>query len=132
MTRAEAHRRALASVDRARANLALRERLASGLAVELWQAGKSINEVAAEIGISRDTVQRRLRAAGVRCDQAEKNRRIARRHGRRVSWTPDMVAAFVQARQSRVRYVDCARLIGVGLHSIKAKGRELGLDGRRA
>ncbi len=132
MTRREAQLRALASVEQARANLAAREHTASDLAVELWRAGKSVNEVAAEIGISRATVLRRLRAAGVRCDHAENSRRIALRHGRRVSWTPDMIEAFVRARHSRVRYVDCARLIGVGLHSIKAKGRELGLDGRRA
>lgn len=132
MTRRDAQLRALASAEQARAKLAERECHASDLAVELWQSGKSVNQVAAEIGISRDTVLRRLRMAGVRCGQAEKRQRIALRHGRRVTWTPNMVEAFVRARNSRVAYVDCARLIGVGLHSIKAKGRELGLYGRRA
>ena len=97
MTREEAQRRAALSAERAKAQLAERERRASDLAPELWRSGKSVSEVAAEIGCSRATVQRRLRAAGVRCDQAERNRRITQRHGTRVKWSPDMVAALVRA-----------------------------------
>ncbi len=130
MTREEAQRRAALSAERAKAQLAERERRASDLAPELWRSGKSVSEVAAEIGCSRATVQRRLRAAGVRCDQAERNRRITQRHGTRVKWSPDMVAALVRARQARRSYRECTEIVGVGLGLIKAKARELGLNGR--
>lgn len=128
MTRAEAHRRAAASVAAARANLA--ELQSAHRVVELWMSGKSITQVASETGLSRSSVQRRLTASGVRCAPEEKRLRISRRHGTRIHWTPDMTDAFVRAREARRSYSECAGIVGVGLGLIKAKARELALNGR--
>lgn len=132
MTRAEAQRRALISITAARANLPKLVESQACAVVDMWKSGKPQREVAKALRIAPSTVQRRLAAAGVRCDPLERHARFTASMRSRLIWCADMDAKLFEMRGQGKTFVFCAKVIGVCETTVMKRARELGLTRRRA
>lgn len=48
----------------------------------------------------------------------------------RLTWTPEMTAALIEARKEGATYLDCEAIIGVGVGAVAAKCRDLKIGGK--
>lgn len=92
----------------------------------MWAEGASSRQIAREIGVNKSVVLDRAKRLGLPSRSHKSNAQISRSR-----WTPEQDARLRDLWAGPMQRHDLARLLGVGLSTLDARARRLGLPRRQ-